>query len=1476
MLPIYPLEVIIQGHGIRTQIYYSSLSNPNIYQRRNSSQQDNGEFALYAGYSVVGTVRREIADGNFAKVFYRYGGLLVSRQGRGLLGFEFITSEDISTNIATQTRYAQQFPFIGMPLASKTLDLEGNFPLSYAKNTLSVRANGPAGSRHPYVSQSEEYSYAIQRTDGGTITGSVPQTRVHSSFSHDIYGNLLQSTTTTSGFTANGSATSHRTVVTTQNQYFSTKGLLNLGGENKRFGRLSKSTVQTSLTDSNGTNSMTREANFTYQSNGLLETESVTLSGQSQSLVTTYSYDIAGNVIEKSSIPTPGAAPSGARTTRNVYDALFNRVMQRTNAEGLITQLAYTESFGHTVKITSTGMNNEKSHVYFDTFGREHRSAVSFGTGGEIIQQERVWAACGPCGVTGAVSKLTITGAGKPTQSVYVDRFGREIRSERQLLTGSVSHVRTTYDALGRPSRVYEPSTSVGNRYVQYYYDRHGDVFKTRAPNGGFSTVARSGLSTVTKDAYSRATTSVHDYAGRVVEVKDSANDSLLYSYHPSGQVAVVRSRVGTQTVVRVTNTYDADGRRTAMHDAEKGTWEYKYNAFGELIEQKDAPNPNGTRNKITMEYDRLGRVVREVHAAASGVASEASTVCHKYAPAHSTTANAKGRLIEVVRFTRVRECSTSATPTYHEHYTYNAQGLMSRKVVFNNGEDATFDYTYDSFLRPRLTRYPNRSGLSRLVVERIYQNGHFKGYRNQATGNMIEQVTQVDARGNGTRVLFQNGAETLYSYHESTGWLSGVSVNHNGLIRSIDYAYDLVGNLSLREQRFRSGTGTDVNESFIYDNRYRLKQYNLDVVSGGTNPPPDPDPDPDPDPKPCPPGLICTGPTDPPPPGGIELFATANSNYSTMSGSAMVAIYTYDGHGNILTKGDVGTNGATFSYGASGRPTRLTSVSSSHGNKTFTYDANGNVTSDGTNQFIYTTFDKPIEVRRSSNFRTLFTYGPNRTLVYQEDIRGNDTKQRWIFGGYERVKLENNDIEHRFMVGGTVVTHTDYHGTTTSTERVTHLHKDAQGSTMVITGNAVSGNVLKQQLAYDPWGKQSTLWSHNQFVLGKYLGEMRGYTGHTMVNDMDVIHMGGRTYNPVLGRFMQADPFIQAGTNLQNYNRYSYVLNNPLSYTDPSGYFFKKLSTTFGRFTPLLSIAIMVIPGAQPMGATMLKGFFAGGIATGNLRGAIVGGLTAGMGKSLGGLKGVGGFMSRGIVGGAASSVQGGKFSHGFVSAGASSLGGNAGSPTGNILMSAMVGGTVSHLVGGKFANGAVSGAMTAIFISGEQSSQISGKSGDGEAASEFPESRMLTNTDHDWIPEDGYETIDAAAEAGLGYAKSIGNENTEYGGGIVKVGERFWFSEAVTTGQGAAFGATVVIPKGGSLVGMYHTHPSGSASLLFSQHDVRFAESTGLRSYVGNYQDNAIRYYDPSSMSPSSIRYQGSRLRGVSKGAILCEQCF
>jgi RHS repeat-associated protein len=64
-----------------------------------------------------------------------------------------------------------------------------------------------------------------------------------------------------------------------------------------------------------------------------------------------------------------------------------------------------------------------------------------------------------------------------------------------------------------------------------------------------------------------------------------------------------------------------------------------------------------------------------------------------------------------------------------------------------------------------------------------------------------------------------------------------------------------------------------------------------------------------------------------------------------------------------------------------------------------------------------------------------------------------------------------------------------------------------------------------------------------------------RGFTGHEQVDRVGIIHMNGRIYDAKLGRFLQADPMVEDAKDSQGLNRYSYVLNNPLSLTDPSGY---------------------------------------------------------------------------------------------------------------------------------------------------------------------------------------------------------------------------------------------------------------------------------------------------------------------------------
>jgi len=79
----------------------------------------------------------------------------------------------------------------------------------------------------------------------------------------------------------------------------------------------------------------------------------------------------------------------------------------------------------------------------------------------------------------------------------------------------------------------------------------------------------------------------------------------------------------------------------------------------------------------------------------------------------------------------------------------------------------------------------------------------------------------------------------------------------------------------------------------------------------------------------------------------------------------------------------------------------------------------------------------------------------------------------------------------------------------------------------------------------------------------GTYSRFDHGYTGQEHMSAFGLINMNGRIYDPYLQRFISPDPYVQDPSNAQNYNRYSYCMNNPLMYTDPSGYkwkIFKKI----------------------------------------------------------------------------------------------------------------------------------------------------------------------------------------------------------------------------------------------------------------------------------------------------------------------------
>ena len=99
---------------------------------------------------------------------------------------------------------------------------------------------------------------------------------------------------------------------------------------------------------------------------------------------------------------------------------------------------------------------------------------------------------------------------------------------------------------------------------------------------------------------------------------------------------------------------------------------------------------------------------------------------------------------------------------------------------------------------------------------------------------------------------------------------------------------------------------------------------------------------------------------------------------------------------------------------------------------------------------------------------------------------------------------------------------------------------------------NVVINNLggIEQVLGFDPWGMRLNVG--DQRAVNSVTN--RGYTSHETDDETGLINMNARVYDPLIGRFMSADPVLPDAGNMQAFNRYSYVLNNPLVYTDPTG----------------------------------------------------------------------------------------------------------------------------------------------------------------------------------------------------------------------------------------------------------------------------------------------------------------------------------
>jgi RHS repeat-associated protein len=328
-------------------------------------------------------------------------------------------------------------------------------------------------------------------------------------------------------------------------------------------------------------------------------------------------------------------------------------------------------------------------------------------------------------------------------------------------------------------------------------------------------------------------------------------------------------------------------------------------------------------------------------------------------------------------------------------------------------------------------------------------------------------------------------------------------------------------------------------------------------------------------------------------------------------------------------------------------------------------------------------------------------------------------------------------------MVSGSMVGARFLHGDGSVSFR--YFHQDNLGSIAVLTDE--TGHVVERD-SYDPWGKRRFLNGQDDPTgsLANLSQTSRGFTGQEMLASVGLVHLNGRVYDPYVGRMLSADPVVGDPLNGQTWNRYSYVGNNPLAFTDPTGYcavcfgeFFSRVSNGISGFlqrNPLVGAALQIAAVALCRGdlqcagvAATVSSFVVTGLTTGRLDSALlsaaISAYTAAAFYAVGDLTGnfsgvldpaLGGHgplafgsdaymvnvVGHALVGCGVAAASGGQCGAGALSALVPAAAGPVVAKlkfeTGLVVTSTL-GGFASLAGGGKFANGAVTGAFGYLF---------------------------------------------------------------------------------------------------------------------------------------------------------------------------------
>ncbi len=388
-------------------------------------------------------------------------------------------------------------------------------------------------------------------------------------------------------------------------------------------------------------------------------------------------------------------------------------------------------------------------------------------------------------------------------------------------------------------------------------------------------------------------------------------------------------------------------------------------------------------------------------------------------------------------------------------------------------------------------------------------------------TPDSAGEVTEhgMNAYGQVTDVIFGNsgsaGLQTHYAYDGTTDYLDSISSVKAGTggatYQNLAYTWQAIGDLATRASNGTTSNANVLSEGFTYDLHNRL----------------------------------------------------LSSTVTNSSGTQPSVTYGYDNVGDMKCRSDL--NGGTcnsastnYGYGAKAGPHAVTSITGTINgvtNPTYTYDANGNRTGGAGTAVSWNSDNLPTSIIQSGSNSSTFSYAPDKHRYMQVAMNAG-VQETTIYAGGMEIFTTGGVTKYRHTLsayGRPVFLEELSNSASTPKEGQSYLLTDHLGS--VDTVIDASGVTSPQPQSFDTFGhhRDPNTWlptTGNGTTL-----TTRGFTHHEHLDNVGLIHMNGRVYDPTVGRFLSVDPMFQALTNTQSVNPYSYVMNNPLSLIDPSGY---------------------------------------------------------------------------------------------------------------------------------------------------------------------------------------------------------------------------------------------------------------------------------------------------------------------------------